>query len=641
MSRFQEEVAAWRNQAGNGPVAGIDCIGARVETRRMLMHMRQSSKTRSKCGGLWFPLLLLVSMVPPASGAEPNVLAFTHATVIDATGAPAQSDVTVIITGDRITAMGRNADIRPPTNAAVMDATGKFLIPGLWDMHVHWYARGYLPLFTANGVTGIRMMWGTPMHHEWRKEIEAGSLLGPRMLIGSTIVDGPKPIWPGSITAGNAAEGRQAVLKAKQSGADFVKVYSLLPREAYFAIADEAKKEGIPFAGHVTVAASAQEAAAAGQKSIEHLTGILTACSSREDYLLQSAQDALATMLATTNGPMSAISKIDQSAQLALNTYSPLRADELFAEFKTNHTWQCPTLIVLHNIAYLDDPSLAGDSRLKYMPREVRLSWDPANDFRFKNRTPENIAAGKKVYQKELTLVGAMQRAGVGILAGTDTLNPYCFPGFSLHDELGLLVQAGLTPMQALQAATLNAARFMDREKDLGTIAPGKLADLVLLDADPLEDIANTRKINAVVFDGRLYSRSALDEILAKVEALASKKTIAEILLKSIEEQGVEAAVKQYHELRSAEPDGYDFREEQLNYLGYRLIGMKRIKDAIAILKLNVEAYPQSANVYDSLGEAYMGDGDKELAIENYEKSLQLDPRNQGALEKLKQLKAH
>ncbi len=603
--------------------------------------MNTNSQAGRNCVVLFLPFLLLPLAALPAFGVEQDILALTHTTVIDATGAPAQRDVTVVITGDRITRMGPSADLQPPTDAVVVDATGKFLIPGLWDMHVHWYEQDYLPLFIANGVTGVRIMWGMPVHHEWRKEIERGRLIGPHLFIASAIVDGPKPFWPGSITAGNADEGRQAVIKARQEGADFVKVYSLLPREAYFAIADEAKKQGIPFEGHVTIAVSAQKASAAGQKSIEHLTGVLQACSSREDYLLKSAQDALATFLTTPNEPAGIIPEMRQSSQVALETCNPLRADALFAEFKTNHTWQCPTLIVLHNIAFLDDPSLTKDARLKYMSRELRSSWDPARDFRFKNRTSEDVALGKKVYQKEFELVGAMQHAGVGILAGTDTGNPYCMPGFSLHDELGLLVQAGLTPMQALQSATLNAARFMEREKDLGTIEPGKLADLVLLNANPLADIGNTRKINAVVFDGRLYSRSALDGMLTRVETLASKMSLAEVLLKTIEAQGLEAAAKQYHELRAAQPEAYDFREEQLNNLGYQLIGMKRIKDAVAILKLNVEAYPQSANVYDSLGEAYLDNGDKEPAIENYEKSLQLDPRNGGAVEKLKQLKAH
>ena len=451
----------------------------------------------------------------------------------------------------------------------------------------------YLPLFLANGVTGIRLMLGAPMHHDWRREIELGKLAGPRMFIASPIVDGPKPVWPGSISAASAAEGRQAVSKVKQDGADFVKVYSLLSREAYFAIADEAKKQGISFAGHVPITVSVEEAAAAGQRCIEHLTGVLSACSSQEDRLLRSAQASFAEALAT-NDPMSALTQVRRDSRLALQTYSPGKADALFALLKSNHTWQCPTLVVLRNIRYQDEASITNDARLKYLPPAIKASWDPSLDSQFKGRTPEDVALGKQVYQKERELVGAMQHAGLDILAGTDTLNPYCFPGFSLHDELALLVQAGLTPMQALQAATRNAARFMGREHELGTIEPGKLADLVLLEANPLEAITNTRRIQALVYRGQLFPRSALDEMLSKAEALAakSKMPIAAVLAKTIEQQGVDAALRQYHVLKSAQPATYDFSEEELNSLGYGLLVMKKTKEAVQILRLNVEAYP-------------------------------------------------
>ena len=549
---------------------------------------------------LFFLLGLFSLLVVQPLGAQENSLAFVHATVIDATGAPAQSNVTVVINGDRITALGKSAEVTLPANARIVEATGKFLIPGLWDMHVHWYDEASLPLFIANGVTGARIMWGMPLHHEWRKEIEQGSLLGPRLLIASTIIDGPNPVWPGSDIASNAVEGRQAVLKAKHDGADFVKVYSSLPRDAYFAIADEAKVLGLSFAGHVPDSISAEEASAAGQKSIEHLTGVLSSCS------IQGA-------------------------------YNSGKAAAVFAEFKTNRTWQCPTLTVLHLSAA--EPSVVADVRLKYMPSELRTYWSSLNN-RFTNRTSESAASGRSSFQKNLDLVGALQRAGVGILAGTDTGNPYCFPGFSLHDELGWLVQAGLTPMEAIQAATRNAARFMDREQELGTIQPGKLADLVLLDANPLDDIANTRKIAAVVYGGRLFPKSSLAGMLAKAEGLAGRKTLSGMLLETSLQKGVDAAIQQYLELKSAHPADMDFSEKDLNTLGYELIAMKRVKDAIRILVLNAEAYPQSSNVYDSLGEAYLEDGDKKLAIENFEKSLKLDPDNRNAIEKLKQLKA-
>lgn len=583
-------------------------------------------------------LLLAVQLVQAAEG---DVLALTHANVIDGTGSPVQTDVTVIVTGNRISAVGKSAKIHLPTTAVIVDATGKFLIPGLWDMHVHWYDKDYLPLFLANGVTGIRLMLGAPMHHEWRKDIETGKLQGPRLFIASPIVDGPKPVWPGSISVGNEAEGRQAVIKVKQEGADFLKVYSLLPRAGYFAIAEEAKKQGISFAGHVPIAVSAAEAASSGQKSIEHLSQILTSCSTKEAHILQ-AEQAIFDGLLATNDPIGALTQVRRQGKLALETYSQEKANELFSLLKSKHTWQCPTMVVLRNIRHLDDASITNDTRLKYMPRMITASWDPYADLRFvKSRTPDDVALGKRVYQKERQIVGAMQRAGVDILAGTDTLNPYCFPGFSLHDELALLVQAGLTPMQALQAATRNAARFMGREAELGTIEPGKLADMVLLDRNPLKDIGNTRIISALVFNGRLFPKSELVEMLKKIETLAtqSKMPIALVLFKTIEQQDLSAAVAQYRKLKAAEAVEYDFSEEELNSLGYELLGMKKTKEAIQILRLNAEAYPQSANVYDSLGEAYLDAGDKENAALNYEKSLQINPNNANGAAKFKQLR--
>src|SRR6516225_620494 len=577
-----------------------------------------------------------------ASGPKPNILVVSHVTLIDATGAPARPDMTVVIVGDRISEIGDSRKIVVPKNGEVVNGGGRFLIPGLWDMHVHWYEKDYLPLFIANGVTGIRIMWGSSTHHAWRKEIEQGLLLGPRMLIASAIIDGPKPLWPGSIAIANDAEARQAVVKSKKDGADFIKVYSLLPREAYFAIADESEKQGIPFEGHVPISISLEEASRAGQSSVEHLTGVLAACSSREPELMKSSQDILATILTSEQPVMTILGGGDarDRNKMALQTYNQQKAESVFTELKKNHTWQCPTLAVLRSFAFLNDPSFTNDPRLKYVSRQTRASWDPNADFRFKTKTEEDWALAKRNFEKAAQIVGAMQHAGVDILAGTDTLNPYCFPGFSLHDELKLLVQAGLTPMQALQTATLNPARFMGRQADLGTIEAGKLGDLVLLDGNPLEDISNTQRINAVIYRGHLFPKASLDTMLNEVKALASKKSIAEALLKTLQQQNVDAAIQQYHDLKSSQAGSYDFGEGELNTLGYQLLEMKRFKDAIRILQLNVEAYPSSSDAYDSLGEAYMDDGNKELAIKNYRKSLELDPSNSNSVQQLKKLSA-
>jgi hypothetical protein len=385
-------------------------------------------------------------------------------------------------------------------------------------MHVHWYDATYLPLFTANGVTGIRVMWGLPVNLKWRKGLAAGTLRGPRLALAGPIVDGPKPIWLGSTAAGTEAEGRQAVRKTKEGGYDFVKVYDLLPRGVYFAIADEAKKQGLPFAGHVPGAVSAAEASDAGQKSMEHLDGILLACSSQEGELRKRLSEARKD---AANPDRALLRRLN--GQL-MDTYDAKKAAALFAKLKANGTWQVPTLTVLRSFAYLGDDHHTNDKRLRFMPPAVRALWDPKNDFRFKNVTKEDFAQRKKLFERSLELVGALRRAGVGILAGTDVLNPYCFPGFSLHDELEWLVKAGLSPMEAMQSATRNPALYLDRLKDLGTVGRGKIADLVLLEADPLKDIKNTRKIAAVVAGGKLLPKEALQKMLADAEAAANKK---------------------------------------------------------------------------------------------------------------------
>ncbi len=454
-------------------------------------------------------LLLILPVLLVAQTQRDRTLApiaLTHVTVIDVTGGPSRQDMTVVITGDRISAIGDSARLSVPTDAKVVDASGKFLIPGLWDMHVHWYSRETLTLFTANGVTGVRQMFGNSDLLRWRDEIAKGSLLGPRMMVASPIIDGPEPVWPNSISVRNEEEGRKAVRRVKQWGADFVKVYSLLPRDAYFGIADESKQQGITFVGHVPNTVSPAEASDAGQKSIEHLTGILIGCSDKEQGLRDDVVEARSPAARA------------RTQAAALESYDARKAADLFARFVKNQTWQCPTLTVLRSNAYLGDENFRRDGRLKYIPRQIQQRWS----MRIANRNEDNHRA-KKVLQKELEIVGAMQKAGVPILAGTDTGNPFCFPGFSLHDELALLVIAGLTPVEALRSATLNPAKFFGLDQTLGTIEQGKIADLVLLDASPLLDIRNTQRINAVVANGRFFDRKALDKLLGEAEGAANR----------------------------------------------------------------------------------------------------------------------
>jgi imidazolonepropionase-like amidohydrolase len=271
---------------------------------------------------------------------------------------------------------------------------------------------------------------------------------------------------------------------------------------------------------------TAAEASDAGQRSIEHLTRVADACSKEEtqiDSEIQRQEALFRTPGATVAQKIDSGKNILRLNQRVVDTFDEATAQSLLALFVKNRTWQCPTLTVLR--AQIDDPLPTGDPRLKYLSNDVRAKWD---DGYYKNVPPGPRAAivqlSKRQFEESEMLVGLMYRAGVRILAGTDSMNPQCYPGFGIHDELALLVDAGLPPLAALQAATRNPAEFMGQLDRRGTIEVGKTADLVLLDKDPLADIHNTRSIQAVVLGGKLYPRALLDAMLAKAQTLASSQ---------------------------------------------------------------------------------------------------------------------
>ena len=496
-----------------------------------VIHLRIFMAVVTKFRVCRLHLILLFTLCGACSWSQS--LAIKHVTVIDATGRGPQPNSTVIVEGDRIVAIGSSRKTHIPAKAVVVDGAGRFLIPGLWDMHVHGASDTRAPwshlLFLANGVVGVRDMAGPPDAHAWRAAQASDQDPSPTIYLGSPIVDGPNPVWPDSIVVADEAQGRAVVDQQQQRGADFIKVYSGLSRDAYFAIADQANKRGIPFEGHVPEMVTAAEASGAGQRSIEHLTRVADSCSKEEksiDSELQLQETLFRAPGATMAQKIDAGKSIIRLNMRTVETFDDGTAQSLFALFVKNKTWQCPTLTLLR--AQIDDPLFASDPRLKYLSKDVRAKWDAGY---YKNVPPGPRAAivqlSKLQFDQSLKLVGLMDRAGVPILAGTDTMNPQCFPGFGLHDELALLVDAGLSPLAALQAATRNAAQFMGQLDHRGTIEVGKTADLVLLDKDPLADIHNTRSIQAVVLGGKLYPRAALDAMLAKAQTLASSQGAA------------------------------------------------------------------------------------------------------------------
>jgi imidazolonepropionase-like amidohydrolase len=471
-----------------------------------------------------FSLVLLISCSAP----QPRSLAITHVTVIDVTGAPPQPDSTVVIADSRIMAVGPSSSLHIPGGTRVIDASGKFLIPGLADMHVHLTGAGepigsrefILPLLIANGITTVRDMGGSVvLLKQLRQEIASGERIGPQIFLTGPYLDGDPPYFQPSIVVRNTQDAIAAVQQLKSDGVDFIKVQSRLQPAAYFAIADASRHTGIRYVGHVPDAISARTASAAGQSSIEHLTGVLLACSTRENEL-RRRQLAAPSPYGSVN---QSLERLRIWQQDLLDSHSDERAAQLFQTFVANHTWQVPTFPLLVHLAFLTpETDLANDSRMKYVPAGVRRIWDAGRRESLANQGTAEFQMRRELVKRSLSTFKQMYVAGVPAMAGTDTTAPNVFPGFGLQEDLNYFVQAGLKPLEALQAATVKPAEFLGRAAEQGTITPGKRADLVLLNANPLDDIRNAQKIDAVIVNGKLLNRGDLDALLAKVVVFAA-----------------------------------------------------------------------------------------------------------------------
>jgi imidazolonepropionase-like amidohydrolase len=458
--------------------------------------------------------LALASPAPAQTAHQPRQIVIAHVTVINPGAASVQPDSIVVINGDRITFVSHSAVVPLAKNTRVIDGRGQFLIPGLWDMHVHsafgdWFPGGrdiILPLFIANGVTGVRDMGGdVPVLFAWRKQIAAGEIVGPRMVISGPMLDALLPEgklrFPSSIAVTTPASAVAAVDSLKAQGVDFIKVQSVISRDAYLAAAAEAHKVGLPIVGHVPDKVRLAEVIAAGQKSVEHLMGIFEGCSTQEEKFIAGQGDL----------------------KLLLSTQDQQRCDALIRQVAQSQAWQVPTLAWQRGGTFLDQRDLKHDPLDIYVPAYWReVTWKRFTDEMMPGLLHDPLELRQKYFASNLQMVGTMHRAGVPFLAGTDTApGVYIMPGFSLHDELANFVEAGFTPMEALQTATSGPAKFLGTESTDGSIAAGKIANLVLLSANPLDDIHNTRKIKAVIVNGRVFDRAALDRMLKQAAIYA------------------------------------------------------------------------------------------------------------------------
>lgn len=445
---------------------------------------------RQLCGSL----IVAALTFNPALGQQ--TIAITNVTVIDGTDRPPRPHSTVVIRGEKIAAINTSGK-RPPKEATLVNGTGKFLIPGLWnnDLHGPVYNEGKAALasLVSYGITTVRDM-GAPLDDitKLRAATASGTLVGPRLFVAGPLIEGPIPIQMGLIVdLFGVREAQDEVKRLKQRGIDYIEVDTTLTPELYWAISNEARRQNLPLVGHIPATVSAWDVVKAGQVDVEHLGGrylnVLVSCSRNEAHFNQVLAQTYSNLLIAVKEKRQADEpqfKADFDQRL-LDTFDEKKAERLFRLYAKNRVAQTPTLYVLKTL------------------------WDTNKDNHKLN--DRDMEFGTKIFAKDLQVVGQMKRAGVPILAGTD--GPYPEGGDALHGELELLVEAGLTPLQALQAASRDAAREMGVLKDVGTVETGKTADLVLLEADPLKKISNTRKIDTVILRGRLFSRDDLSNM--------------------------------------------------------------------------------------------------------------------------------
>lgn len=434
-----------------------------------------------------------LSALPNAAATQDEVVAFVHAAVVPMDTERVLEDHTLVVRGGRIAELRPAAEVAVPEGATVVDAAGRYLLPGLVDMHVHTWMESELTAFLASGVTTVRNMFGAPLHLAWRDEIAAGERLGPTIYTAGPIVDGEPPIWPGSRVIETAEDARAAVAEHVEAGYDFVKVYSLVPAEAYAALVEAADEAGLPVMGHVPVSVGVEAALDAGQHTIEHLTGYQTWI---------EAEDSPVRDEPGLTSRMAAWQHLDEERLRAAAVRS-----------RESGVWNCVTLVVM-------DKFLPADAIEAEFERPYLRAVHPMTRGQWRSMAPMRAPLAEVAREGRagrLRMTRELHEAGARLVLGTDSGNPFVVAGVAVHEELGNLVEAGLSPFEALAAATRDAAACLGAEDEFGTLAPGLRADLVLLEENPLEDVARADRRIGVMVRGRWLPDEELQQRLEEL----------------------------------------------------------------------------------------------------------------------------
>lgn len=458
--------------------------------------------------------LLAAGLLNTAFAAEKIAVdvALTQATIIDVAAGTRATGQSVLLKGDTIVAVVKDAELKNYAPKKVIKLRGKYLMPGLWDTHVHFGGgealieenKQLLPLYLAHGITTVRDCAGdlSDTVLSWRRQIAEGKLAGPTIFASGPKLEGIKPMWKGTLEVGTPEDVSRALDKLQAQGVDFVKITeSTMTPEIYLEALRQAKARGMRTSGHLPGQMPLARAFEAGLGTVEHQTYLLRAATPHEGEL--AGQVAAGKLTGR------------EVMRLSLESYDEATARKAFRHMAAQGTAVVPTLWGSRITAYLDQESHHADDYLKYIGKGIRATYEWRVQ-RAAQDGPEAIALRHAIFEKSAGLLPLLAQEGVSIIAGTDAgfLNSFNYPGQALHDEIGLFVRYGLTPQQALQSAVVNGPRFLGKLDRYGSIGKGKAADLLVLDADPLADISATRKIRMVVSRGEVHDRARLDKML-------------------------------------------------------------------------------------------------------------------------------
>lgn len=470
------------------------------------------------------PILLVLALLQ-LSCQPKNVTSYDlviHSTmIVDTFTGNILDNQSIAIIGDSIAAIEDTHIARTWVAKKTINARGKYMIPGLWDMHVHFGGgdtlvqenKNLLPLFIANGVTTVRDCSADISIDvlRWKSEIANGTLVGPNIFSSGPKIEGINSIWPGDQEISNEVDLDKALDSLENLQADFVKITdnALSPKLFELAV-KKANQRGFKVSGHIPFSCRALDLSKNGLSTIEHMSYMLKAGSPEEVSIIEKVNTKQLN--------------IDQANKELYDTFNPDYAFSVYTDLNHNNTAVVPTLIGNQIISFLDEEDHKSDPQLKYMGNGLIKTYEWRVD-RANKATSEEIKERKERYEKLTSLIPIIQAAGMDIIAGTDAgfLNSYIYPGFSLHEELKIFVDSGLSPLEALQTSVVNGPKFFGLLDKYGSIETGKKADLLLLNSNPLVNINASSDIHVCVRQGKVLSRTDLDNLFLELEKLNSQ----------------------------------------------------------------------------------------------------------------------